>query len=134
VLVGVGGGLASALAAWRQGAYAASELADRRSLRFPPAVRTATLVGARSALDEALAALPPAAEVVGTTSVVEDGSERWRAVLRFDYAAGGAVAQAVRAEVIRLATARRSGPPGPARGRRTLPLRAHFDDPSPFEE
>ncbi|MEZ5190648.1 MAG: hypothetical protein R2717_07255 [Schumannella sp.] len=48
---------------------------------------------------------------------------------------GAAVAEAVRAEIIRQATARRKPAPGaPCRGRQPLPLRAHFDDPEPFEE
>jgi primosomal protein N' (replication factor Y) len=60
---------------------------------------------------------------------------RARAILRFDYAHGAEVAEAVRAEIIRQATARRKPIPGaPRRGRQPLPLRARFDDPEPFEE
>src|SRR6185312_15591314 len=43
VLVGVGGALASALATWNLPEYVRQELADRRALRFPPAVRVATI-------------------------------------------------------------------------------------------
>jgi primosomal protein N' (replication factor Y) len=131
VLVGVGGGLGTALASWTQADYARAELADRRALRFPPAVRTATLQGAPDAVDEALRRLPPSAEPVGVTQA--DG--RARAILRFDYAHGHEVAEAVRSEVIRQATARRKPIPGaPRRGRQPLPLRAGFDDPEPFDE
>ena len=83
VLVGVGGSVASALATWSQPDYARAELADRRILRFPPSVRTATLQGAPDAVAAAIAALPPAAEALGTTET----EGRARAIIRFDYAA-----------------------------------------------
>jgi primosomal protein N' (replication factor Y) len=131
VLVGVGGELATALSAWRQDEYARRELADRRSLRFPPAVRVATLSGEPDAVAGSIAALPPGAEELGTT--LRDG--RARAIVRFDYAHGSAVAKAVRAEIVRQATTRRKPVPGrPGKGRVPLPLRARFDDPEPFEE
>ncbi|HXR44672.1 MAG TPA: primosomal protein N', partial [Pseudolysinimonas sp.] len=131
VLVGIGGLLAQTMVTGDTAAYARGELADRRALRFPPAVRFATLQGQPDAVDAALTALPPEAEQVGTTVV--DG--RARAIIRFDYAHGAAVATAVRAEVIRQATARRKPVPGRQKGgRRPLPLRARFDDPEPFDE
>jgi primosomal protein N' (replication factor Y) len=131
VLVGVGGSVAAALATWSQPDYARAELADRRILGFPPSVRTATLQGAPDAVAAAIAALPPAAEALGTTEA--DG--RARAIIRFDYAAGHDVALVVRSEIVRQATTRRKPVPGaPRRGRQPLPLRARFDDPEPFEE
>ncbi|HEU0206935.1 MAG TPA: primosomal protein N' [Pseudolysinimonas sp.] len=132
VLVGVGGALASALVTGTQADYARHELADRRVLHFPPAARVATLQGAPDAVAAALRALPRGAEPLGTTE--EDG--RARAIVRFDYAHGAAVAAAVRSEIIRQATTRRKPVPGapPRRGRQPLPLRAHFDDPEPFAE
>lgn len=132
VLVGVGGALASALVTGAHAAYARHELADRRALRFPPAARFATLQGAPDAVAAALRALPPEAEPLGTT----EAEGRARAIIRFDYAHGSAVAEAVRSEIIRQATTRRKSVPGapPRRGRQPLPLRAHFDDPEPFAE
>jgi len=131
VLVGVGGALANALASWTQPDFARGELADRRALGFPPAVRTATLQGTPDAVDEALRRLPPSADRLGVTQ----SEGRARAIIRFDYAHGAEVAEAVRSEIIRQATARRKPVPGaPRRGRQPLPLRARFDDPEPFEE
>jgi primosomal protein N' (replication factor Y) len=131
VLVGVGGAVAGALATWSQPDHARAELADRRILRFPPAVRTATLQGAPDAVEAALRALPSAAEALGTT----EAEGRARAIIRFDYAHGHDVAEAVRSEIVRQATTRRKPVPGaPRRGRQPLPLRARFDDPEPFEE
>jgi len=132
VLVGVGGALASALVTGTQADYARQELVDRRALHFPPAARVATLQGAPDAVAAALRVLPSGAEALGTTEA--DG--RARAIVRFDYAHGAAVAEAVRSEIIRQATTRRKAVPGapPRRGRQQLPLRAHFDDPEPFTE
>ncbi|MEO7720862.1 MAG: primosomal protein N' [Pseudolysinimonas sp.] len=132
VLVGVGGALASALVTGSQADYARHELIDRRALHFPPAARVATLQGAPDAVAAALRALPPGAESLGTT----EAEGRARAIVRFDYAHGAAVAEAIRSEIIRQATARRKSVPGapPRRGRQSLPLRARFDDPEPFSE
>lgn len=131
VLVGVGGALGHALAGWNQPEFARAEYAGRRDLRFPPAVRMATLQGAPDAVEEALAQLPATAEVLGTTLA----AGRARSILRFDYREGAAIAESLRAEVIRQATRRRKPVPGqPPRGRQPLPLRTRFDDPEPFEE
>ena len=131
VLVGVGGALGHALAGWNQPEFARAEYAGRRELRFPPAVRMATVQGAPDAVEEALAQLPAGAEVLGTTLT----TGRARAILRFDYRDGPAIAASMRAEVIRQATRRRKPVPGtPPRGRQPLPLRTRFDDPEPFEE
>lgn len=130
-LVGVGGRLATALATGGIAAFARAELADRRALGFPPAARTATLDGVPDAVEAALAALPAAATTVAERTV--DG--RTRALIRFDYAHGAEVARAVRGEIIRQAATRRKPVPGrPRPGRAPLPLRAHFDDPEPFDE
>lgn len=133
VLVGVGGALASAMATWRLPAYAASELADRRRLRFPPAVRVATVTGSADAVEKALASVAELAgsDVLGPVDVEGSGV---RAIVRFDYARGTAVASTLRAEVIRAATARRKRVPASA-ARAALPtLKVRFDDTEPFVE
>ena len=130
-LVGVGGRLATALATASIPAFARAELADRRALRFPPAARVATLDGLPDAVTAALEALPEGADTIAERTV--DG--RTRALIRFDYAHGAAVARAVRSEIIRQAAIRRKPVPGASRpGRAILPLRARFDDPEPFDE
>ncbi len=131
MLVGVSGRLATALATGSTTAFARAELEDRRALSFPPAVRTATLEGYPDAVKAALEALPPEAGLLGER--VADG--RTRAIIRFPYSAGAAVAKTVRGEIIRQAANRRKPVPGMRReGRQVLPLRARFDDPEPFEE
>jgi primosomal protein N' (replication factor Y) len=80
VLAGVAGPLAQALATWRQPVYAAAQLTDRRALRFPPAVRIATVTGTAKSVADALAALEPGTfiDVLGPTPVepAADGRAR----------------------------------------------------------
>ncbi|MBC7725663.1 MAG: primosomal protein N' [Burkholderiaceae bacterium] len=133
VLVGVGGNLASAMATWRPEAYAAAELVDRRRLRFPPAIRVATLTGTAESVEKAVASVTglAGADVLGPVGV-DGGSVR--AIVRFDYAIGAAVAAALRSEVIRAATTRRARVPG-APVRTSLPtLKVRCDDTEPFLE
>ncbi len=126
-LVGVGGALATALSTWRQPEWAATELASRRALRFPPAVRVASVAAPNASVARATGALSgiDGVDVLGPVPV-DDGLER--ALVRFDYAAGARVARELRAEMIRVATERRR--PVAGRGPRRPPvLRVRFDDP-----
>jgi len=130
-LVGVGGALASALSTWRQSDYARSELVDRRRLRFPPAVRVASVTGSLEAVSKAVAAVSIAPEDI--LGPVETAPGAVRTILRFDYAQGAELATELRAEVIRNATSRRrslaaKGAPGPI----PVGLRVRFDDVEPF--
>lgn len=133
VLVGVGGALASALATWRLADYARSELADRRRLRFPPAIRVATVTGSVAAVEQATASVTSLerADVLGPVELEGGGV---RTIVRFEYADGAAVASALRSEVIRNATTRRKRTVGAA-ARPPLPtLKVRFDDTEPFAE
>jgi primosomal protein N' (replication factor Y) len=129
VLVGVGGALASALVTWRHADYARAELADRRRLRFPPAVRVATITGSIEAVGKAVAELNvDATDVLGPVDI---GPSTVRTIVRFDYGRGAAVATDLRSQVIRAATSRRRprgehGPSGPP------VLKARLDDVEPF--
>ncbi|MEP6481067.1 MAG: primosomal protein N', partial [Rhodoglobus sp.] len=133
MLVGVGGALASALVTWRHADYARAELADRRRLRFPPAVRVATLTGPLEAVSKAIADV--VIDPVDVLGPVDLGEGAVRTILRFDYAAGADVAAHLRAEVIRAAASRRRPPA--AKGARVPPrpnLRVRLDDVEPFLE
>jgi len=127
-LVGVAGALGTALATWRQPEWAAEELAARRSVRFPPAVRMASVTAAPDRLARALVMVREAAagvDVLGPAPL-DDGLER--AIVRFEYGAGSAVAGALKAEAIRTATERRRPVAGRGPGRPPV-LRIRFDDP-----
>ena len=126
-LVGVAGALATALSTWRQAEWAGTELATRRALRFPPAVRVASVTAGDAAVGGAVGAVRTidGVDVLGPAPA-DDGLER--AIIRFDYASGAGVARELRAEMIRVATERRR-PVAGRPGRRPPVLRVRFDDP-----
>ncbi|WP_104200785.1 hypothetical protein [Cryobacterium sp. Y29] len=126
LLAGVGGALARALNSWRPDSFAASELADRRQLRFPPAVRVASVTGTAADVDAALADLGAVAglDILGP---VDTDAPLVRAVVRFGYARGDEVAHALKAAVVRNAAKRRKSKSGSFQPPPTLKVR--FDDP-----
>ncbi|ANF30893.1 preprotein translocase subunit SecA [Leifsonia xyli] len=138
VLVGVSGPLARDFATGRLVEFAHAELVDRRELRFPPAVRLASVTGAEATVTEVLEAVDASLliDVLGPAPVEPDGAsarragpDQVRAVLRFEYAHGGDVAAAVRAAVVKNATRRRRAPAGRPGYRPAPTLRVRFDDP-----
>lgn len=136
-LVGVAGPVARALATWTQPAYARAELADRAPLRMPPAVRVASVDGHARSVDTLLASLREtvpdldALAILGPvdTSTAPDPATA-RALVRFDYAHGRAVAEALRAGVIADALrARKSRKDRGPRPRSTLRVRLDIPEP-----
>ncbi|HYP74264.1 MAG TPA: primosomal protein N', partial [Microbacterium sp.] len=102
-LVGVAGPVARALATWTQPAYARAELADRVPLQMPPTVRVASLEGSAAAVGTALETLRAAVPTLGPGAILgpvprEDGGVR--ALIRFEYGLGRAVAEQLRAAVV----------------------------------
>lgn len=136
LLTGVTGAVARALATWTQPAYARMQLAERAPLRMPPAVRVAALEGPRGRVDAALAdlardvpALAPEA-IVGPAPIPDADPPRVRALVRFEYAIGRAVAGSLRASVIADALrARRGRGRGASAARHTLRVRVDVPDP-----
>ncbi|MGO4300349.1 primosomal protein N' [Leifsonia sp. RAF41] len=137
VLVGVSGPLARDFATGRVVEFAHEELVDRRELRFPPAVRLASVTGTEATVTEVLEAVDRSLliDVLGPAPVENDraaarsGPDLVRAVLRFEYAHGTEVAADVRAVVVKNATRRRRAPAGKAGYRPAPTLRVRFDDP-----
>lgn len=132
VIVGVGGSLATALVTWRQEDFASSELADRRELRFPPAIRVATLTGKVALVTDAIEQLP--VEPLDVLGPVDLADGVVRTIIRFDYKAGPAVAEQLKALVVAATTVSRSNrKPGMPRATQPAPgLRVHLDDLEPF--
>ncbi|RZS58809.1 replication restart DNA helicase PriA [Microcella putealis] len=124
LLVGVDGPVAQALATGTADELIAAELADRRRLRFPPAVRSATVTGTAP---EVRAALEPVLALDGVDALgpVDTADGQVRAIVRLDYARGVDVAHELRAAVVAAATARAQ--------RRRSTLRVRFDDPTAFD-
>ncbi len=103
VVVVADGGLApvQALLRWDPAWLAARELAERRSLAFPPAVRVATVTGAPEAVADLLAAahLPDGADVLGPVPLPADSTEdrQERMIVRVPRGSGRALAAALHA-------------------------------------
>jgi primosomal protein N' (replication factor Y) len=98
VVVVADGGLApvQALIRWDPAWLAARELAERRELGFPPAVRVATVTGPAAAVGDLLAAahLPEGTQQLGP---VPRGPDEERMLLRTSRSAGRAMAEALHA-------------------------------------
>ena len=133
MLAGVGGAVATALSLGMPEQIVAAELADRRSLRFPPAVRVAAVVGEPEAVSRAVGVVGDLAGV-DVLGPVELDDDRVRAIVRFDYAQGALVAERLKAELIRSATQRPRPLPGRPPRRRAPLLRVRFDDVEPFDD
>ena len=96
-----------ALIRWDPATHAARELAERRELRFPPAVSMASAAGPAEAVRELLRAvdLPAGAEVLGPVPVAADGAladgrsdqADLRFLIRVPRSAGTAMMAALRA-------------------------------------
>ena len=136
MLAGVGGALAHALNTWQPGPYAAAELADRRQLRFPPAVRVASVTGTSAEVETAIESLAelPGLDVLGPVSHDPTGPGQKpggpalvRAIVRFGYPLGDEVARTLKAAIVRNAASRRK--PKGAAFRPAPTLRVRFDDP-----
>ncbi|MCU1678061.1 MAG: hypothetical protein JWM93_2819, partial [Frankiales bacterium] len=85
-----------ALVRWDPMGFASAELGERRSLRFPPAVRMATVTGPPTAITELLADVSlPVSDVLGPVDVAGDDS-RERLLIRVPRGDGSALATALR--------------------------------------
>lgn len=129
-LVGVAGPAARALATWTQPAYARTELSERAPLQMPPTVRVAAIEGSIPAVGDAIAQLRADVPTLADGAVLgpvprEEGTVR--ALVRFEYAHGRAVADSLRAAVVAAALRgrRRGAGPGP---RNTLKVRLDVPD------
>ena len=132
MLVGGDSAAGEALRSWRQPAAAARELAERRALDFPPAVRAARIeaVDARE-LERALDGLARFEGLRIDGPVPAEEGEGVRATIRFPYRIGEELAAALRAEVVRVATSGRRSVAGRA-GERVAGLRVRMDPPRLF--
>lgn len=128
VLVGVDGFLARTLVTWQHPAFARRELADRRALKLPPAVRLVAITGEPSAVDQAVAEVGSnhVLDVLGPVTIDEG---MVRSIIRFEYAGGATIAASLRAAVVRNATQRRRSPTRKNRYSRPPTLKIRFDDP-----
>lgn len=92
-----------ALVRWDPAGHAATELAERAQLHFPPVSRMASLTGSPAAVEDllGLVRLPEGADVLGPVPVPGGrGEEVERALLRVPPGQGSALAAALKAAQI----------------------------------
>ena len=130
IAVGLAGQLGKKLALWSQAEIAAAELATRRELRFPPALRMASISGEADLLQKVSAALAedPRIEVLGPMPVHsrDQGVQDWRALLRFEYSQGAELAHFLKAQILLLTAG--SKRVSAKSGRAQRPIRIKMDD------
>jgi primosomal protein N' (replication factor Y) len=112
VAVGLPGTLGLKFSQWKQSEISAHELNQRRELRFPPAVRMASLAGERDLLDMPI-------QIAGANS-------DWRALLRYEYGQGAALAALLKAQVLQSTAGHRRV--SAKSGRAMRPIKINMDD------
>jgi len=133
VLANVQGKLADAFVLRKSEEWMTSVLLDRKILRFPPALRVASIRGNEIQVERAERRV---CEISGVDSVLLSPSENGdaRRVIRFPYSVGAEVASALRAEVVASAlVSRRGGVSTNSQSRPVSRLRVHVDDREVFD-
>lgn len=105
VLVGVSGALAQRFCLWQQAEIAAAELAARRELMLPPALRLGSISGPQALLVDLAQSLKGFNKVklVGPAPHSTTGeTSEWRLIVKYNYADTVDVAKKLRSESIRL--------------------------------
>jgi primosomal protein N' (replication factor Y) len=153
VLVGGGGPLVRAFGLGLVEEWLRQELADRQTLRYPPAVRVASVTGGAAEVQRALDRLdglsgidklgptpysPPFSpsqtpSPVPSLGATSEESPVVRAIVRFDYQQGPEVAKRLRAALIADAAGASSRTRSRIPGRRPGALRLRFDDRGVFD-
>lgn len=141
LLASGGGPAVRAFVTGRTEDWLRSELRDRHDLRYPPAVRVASVTGGPAEVNRALDTLNHIAGVdhLGPTPLPAGGPTKnpaglVRAIVRFDYARGAEVAARLRGALVADAAGASSRGKARAPGRaRPEALRLRFDDRGVFE-
>lgn len=136
-----GGPVIRAFVTGRTEEWLQSELRDRRALKYPPAVRVASVTGTQDVVERALATLDglPGIDWLGPAphpQAADDSTAKGtvRAIVRFNYSRGAEVASRLRGALVADAagSASRIRPRGTRRPRAGS-LRLRFDDRGVFD-
>lgn len=129
VLVGVAGALANKFSLWSQAEIAQREFATRAELRFPPAIRLASIGTTKELVQEVQAELSkqPNLEVLGPMPVTErGGSSEWRILIKYEYSDGAKLAELLKALSLKLSAGQQRV--SAKSGRAMRPIRIKMDD------
>jgi primosomal protein N' (replication factor Y) len=129
VLVGVPGALATKFSLWSQSDIAAHELASRVELRFPPAIRLASIGANKELIQEVVTNLAQLGglEILGPLPFSEQGVEKeWRVLIKYEFSEGPKLAEALKALSLKLSAGNQRF--SARSGRALRPIRIKMDD------
>ena len=129
VLVGVAGLLAKKFSLWSQAEIAQREFATRAELRFPPAIRLASIGTTKDLIQEVQDELAKQSnlEILGPMPVADRGvSSEWRILIKYEYADGAKLAELLKAISLKLSAGHQRV--SAKSGRAMRPIRIKMDD------
>jgi primosomal protein N' (replication factor Y) len=129
VLVGVSGVLANKFSLWSQTEISQHEYSTRAELRFPPAIRLASVGSSKELIQEVLSELQGLSgiETLGPIPITTKGvSSEWRVLIKFDYSDGAKLAELLKALSLKLSAGQQRISAKTGRGVR--PIRIKMDD------
>jgi len=129
VLVGVAGVLASKFSLWSQVDIAEHELSSRLELRFPPAIRLASIGSSKDLIQKLISDLAEMSdyEILGPIPINERGIEKeWRVLIKYEYSEGSALSAALKAIALKLSSGQQRF--SVKSGRPVRPIRIKMDD------
>jgi primosomal protein N' (replication factor Y) len=127
VLVGVPGALATKFSLWSQADIAAQELASRIELRFPPAIRLASVGANKELIQEVAVEIGAGFEVLGPIPVIDNNVDKeWRVLIKYEYSDGQKLAETLKAISLKLSSGNQRF--SSRSGRSVRPIRIKMDD------
>ena len=129
VIVGVADPLAKMFSLWSQAEISQREFASRAELRFPPAIRMASVGSTKELIQELQGQLTEHAnfEILGPIPIVERGvNTEWRLLIKYEYSDGLKLAEILRSISLRLSAGQQRL--SVKSGRAMRPIRIKMDD------
>lgn len=129
VLVGVAGGLANKFSLWSQAEIAQREFETRAELRFPPAIRLASIGTTKELIQEVQTSLAkkPNLEILGPMPVTDRGvNSEWRILIKYEYTDGATLAELLKTLSLKLSAGQQRV--SVKSGRAMRPIRIKMDD------
>lgn len=129
VIVGVTGVLASKFALWAQAEIAAHEYSTRAELRFPPAIRLASVGTSKELIQVVVAELGTESgfEILGPMPITQNGIQsEWRVLVKYEYSDGSRLAELLRSVSLKLSAGQQRF--SARSGRAMRPIRIKMDD------
>lgn len=129
VLVGLSGTLATKVSLWAIDDISRHELESRIELRFPPAIRLASIGAERNLIQSVIQELGniDGIEILGPISITDKGSEiESRVLLKYEYSIGAKLAETLKTQSLKLSAGQQRF--SAKSGRAMRPIRIKMDD------